>query len=153
MSRTVITYGTFDMFHIGHLRLLQRIQEYGDNVIVAVSTDSFNSIKGKKCIIPFEQRSEIVKNIKGIDLVIPEDSWEQKISDIQKYNVTTFIIGCDWEGKFDHLEEFCDVVYLPRTDGISTTEIKKILSILNPELQKSFNDAFHLLSDIKEKLS
>lgn len=153
MSSTVITYGTFDMFHIGHLRLLQRIQEYGDNVIVAVSTDSFNSIKGKKCIIPFEQRAEIVKNIKGIDLVIPEDSWEQKISDIQKYNVTTFIIGSDWEGKFDHLEEFCDVIYLPRTDGISTTEIKKILSILNPEIQKSFNDAFHLLSDIKEKLS
>ena len=125
--KTVITYGTFDMFHIGHLRLIERLREMGDRLIVAVSTDEFNELKGKKTLIPYEQRAEIVSNIKGVDLVIPETSWEQKIEDIKKYNVDIFAIGDDWKGKFDFLKEYCDVVYLPRTEGISTTSLKAMI--------------------------
>jgi len=133
MSKTVITYGTFDLFHIGHLNLLKRAKELGDKLIVAVSTDEFNMIKGKKSIIPFEQRVEIVRSIKYVDLVIPEVSWEQKVADILKYNVDIFVMGEDWEGKFDYLKQYCEVVYLPRTKGISTTEIKKVLTEFSNE--------------------
>ena len=106
--------------HIGHLKLLQRIKNLGDRLIVAVSIDEFNTLKGKKTIIPYEQRAEIVSNIKCVDLVIPENNWEQKIEDIKKYNVDIFTMGHDWEGKFDFLKEHCEVVYLPRTEGISS---------------------------------
>lgn len=123
----VITYGTFDMFHIGHLRLLQRLKKLGDKLIVAVSTDEFNAIKGKTTVIPFVDRVEIVKNIRCVDEVIAEDNWEQKVSDIQKYHVSIFAMGNDWEGKFDYLSEWCDVVYLPRTEGISTSYLKQVL--------------------------
>ncbi|QCI29080.1 glycerol-3-phosphate cytidylyltransferase [Caminibacter pacificus] len=125
--KTVITYGTFDLFHIGHLKLIERLRNIGDRLIVAVSTDEFNEIKGKKTIIPYEERAEIVANIKGVDLVIPEVSWEQKIEDIKKYNVDIFAIGDDWKGKFDFLKDYCEVIYLPRTHGISTTQIKQKL--------------------------
>lgn len=121
---TCITYGTFDLFHIGHLRLLQRIKAMCSTLIVAVSTDEFNSLKGKKCIIPYDQRAAIVGAIEYVDLVIPETNWEQKSTDIEKYQVNAFVMGNDWEGKFDFLKDKCDVVYLPRTDGISSTEIK-----------------------------
>lgn len=121
---TCITYGTFDLFHIGHLNLLKCIKDMCSNLIVAVSTDEFNSLKGKKCIIPYEQRAAIVAGIKYVDKVIPECNWEQKQEDIEKYNVDCFVIGNDWEGKFDFLKEKCEVIYLPRTDGISTTELK-----------------------------
>ena len=121
---TCITYGTFDLFHIGHLRLLQRIKDMCSTLIVAVSTDEFNSLKGKKCIIPYEQRTAIVGAIEYVDRVIPETNWEQKSTDIEKYQVNAFVMGNDWEGKFDFLKDKCDVVYLPRTDGISSTEIK-----------------------------
>ncbi|MCD6399491.1 glycerol-3-phosphate cytidylyltransferase [candidate division WOR-3 bacterium] len=130
MDKTVITYGTFDLFHIGHLRLLQRAKSLGNKLIVAVSTDEFNEIKGKKTIIPYEQRAEIVENIKCVDMVIPEKSWEQKTEDIKKYGVDVFVIGEDWRGKFDYLKEICDVVYLPRTEGISTTQLKGIIKSL-----------------------
>jgi glycerol-3-phosphate cytidylyltransferase len=123
-ENVVITYGTFDLFHIGHLNLLRRAKNFGDKLIVAVSTDEFNLSKGKKTVISFEDRAEIVKNINCVDLVIPETSWDQKIQDVQKYNVTTFVMGNDWEGKFDFLKEYCNVVYLPRTGGISSTDLK-----------------------------
>ena len=126
-QKTVITYGTFDMFHIGHLKLIRRLKTCGDRLIIGVSTDVFNEKKGKKCIIPFEQRKEIVENIKGVDLVIAENSWNQKIEDIKKYKADVFIMGDDWKGEFDHLKEFCEVQYLPRTEGISTTELKNIV--------------------------
>jgi glycerol-3-phosphate cytidylyltransferase len=126
-DKVVITYGTFDLFHIGHLKLLQRAKELGTKLIVAVSTDEFNQIKGKRSIFPYQQRAEIVKNIKVVDMVIPEVSWEQKIEDIKKYNVDVFVIGEDWKGEFDFLKDYCEVVYLPRTKGISTTNIKSIL--------------------------
>jgi glycerol-3-phosphate cytidylyltransferase len=127
-EKIVLTYGTFDMFHIGHLNLLNRLKSLGDKLIVAVSTDEFNSIKGKKTLIPFEQRALIVQNIKCVDIVIAEENWEQKIDDIKKYNVDIFAIGDDWQGKFDFLKDYCEVIYLPRTQNISTTELKKELN-------------------------
>ncbi len=142
MSKTVITYGTFDLFHIGHLKLLQRLKQLGDKLIVAVSTDEFNAGKDKKTIIPYDQRSEIVSNIKCVDVVIPEHSWEQKIGDVKKYNVDIFGIGNDWEGKFDFLKEYCQVYYLERTKGISSTQIKQLLktfSTYKDDVIKSFS--------------
>lgn len=135
--KIVLTYGTFDMFHIGHLNLLQRLSALGDKLIVAVSTDEFNALKGKKTLIPYEQRAQIVGAIKGVDLVIPEENWEQKVDDIRRHNVDIFAMGNDWEGKFDFLKEHCDVIYLPRTEEISTTEIKKSLDafLLENEVQ------------------
>ena len=127
-EKIVLTYGTFDMFHIGHLNLLNRLKSLGDKLIVAVSTDEFNSIKGKKTLIPFEQRALIVKNLKCVDMVIAEENWEQKIDDIKKYNVDIFAMGDDWKGKFDFLKDYCEVIYLPRTQNISTTELKKELN-------------------------
>lgn len=121
---TVITYGTFDTFHYGHLELLRRSKELGDCLIVAVSTDEFNAIKGKESKFPFEKRVEWVQSIKYVDLVIPENNWEQKEKDILDYNVNTFAIGDDWQGKFDYLQ--CNVVYLERTPEISSTVIKNI---------------------------
>lgn len=127
-EKIVLTYGTFDMFHIGHLNLLNRLKSLGDKLIVAVSTDEFNSIKGKKTLIPFEQRALIVQNIKCVDMVIAEENWEQKIDDIKKYNVDIFAIGNDWKDKFDFLKDYCEVIYLPRTQNISTTQLKKELN-------------------------
>ena len=127
-EKIVLTYGTFDMFHIWHLNLLNRLKRLGDKLIVAVSTDEFNSIKGKKTLIPFEQRALIVQNIKCVDMVISEKNWEQKIDDIKKYNVDIFAMGDDWKGKFDFLKDYCEVIYLPRTQNISTTELKKELN-------------------------
>ena len=116
------------MFHIGHLKLLQRLAELGDELIVAVSTDEFNAIKDKTVLIPYAQRAEIVNNIKCVDKVIAEESWEQKISDIKKYDISLFAMGDDWEGKFDFLQEHCEVKYLNRTKDISTTQLKKSLT-------------------------
>ncbi|WWW11926.1 glycerol-3-phosphate cytidylyltransferase [Arcobacter cryaerophilus gv. pseudocryaerophilus] len=127
-EKIVLTYGTFDMFHIGHLNLLNRLKSLGDKLIVAVSTDEFNSIKGKKTLIPFEQRALIVQNIKCVDMVISEKNWEQKIDDIKKYDIDIFAMGDDWQGKFDFLKDYCEVIYLPRTQNISTTELKKELN-------------------------
>lgn len=125
--KRIITYGTFDLFHIGHLKLLQRLKQMGDELIVAVSTDEFNSVKGKLTVIPYAQRAEIVENIRCVDLVIREESWDQKIQDIKKYKIDIFGIGEDWAGKFDFLRDYCEVVYIPRTDGISSSALKKAL--------------------------
>ena len=125
--KRILTYGTFDMFHIGHLKLLRRAKELGDFLVVGISSDEFNRVKNKKTLIPFEERKNIVDAIKYVDVTIKEDSWNQKILDIQKYNIDTFVIGDDWKGKFDDLQEYCDVIYLPRTKDISTTELKENL--------------------------
>jgi glycerol-3-phosphate cytidylyltransferase len=148
MAKTVITYGTFDLFHIGHLKLLQRLKSLGDKLIVAVSTDEFNQLKGKKTIIPFEQRAEIISNIKCVDMVIPENNWEQKVEDIKKYNVDIFSIGNDWEGKFDFLKEYCEVVYLERTDGISSTQLKRTLKSFSA-FKEEIIKAFDILEQLK----
>lgn len=124
----VLTYGTFDLLHYGHIRLLQRAKSLGDHLTVAVSTDEFNLGKGKVCTYPYEERACIVAAIRYVDEVIPETTWEQKIKDIQERKIDIFVIGDDWEGKFDFLKEYCQVIYLPRTEGISTTQTKQILA-------------------------
>jgi glycerol-3-phosphate cytidylyltransferase len=127
IMKKVITYGTFDLLHWGHINLLRRAKELGDYLIVAISTDEFNAIKGKKAYHSFENRKMILEAIRYVDEVIPENDWEQKIEDVQKHDVDIFVMGDDWKGKFDFLKDYCKVVYLPRTVGISTTKIKKEL--------------------------
>ena len=127
--KRVITYGTFDMLHYGHINLLRRAKALGDYLIVALSTDEFNwNSKQKKCYFSYEKRKHLLEAIRYVDLVIPENSWEQKKDDVHLYHIDTFVIGDDWEGKFDFLkDEGCEVVYLKRTPEISTTKIKKDL--------------------------
>ncbi len=125
--RRVITYGTFDLLHYGHINLLRRAKEYGDYLIVALSTDEFNNNKNKQCYFSYEKRKQLLEAIRYVDLVIPEETWEQKVSDIKEFRVDTFVMGNDWEGKFDFLKDHCEVVYLPRTPEISTSQIKKDL--------------------------
>lgn len=126
--KKVITYGTFDLLHYGHIRLLKRAKELGDYLVVAVSTDEFNELKKhKEAYNSYENRKYILEAIKYVDEVIPENDWDQKISDIQKYDIDTFVMGDDWKGQFDFLKDYCEVVYLPRTSGISTTKIKSDL--------------------------
>ena len=126
--KRVITYGTFDLLHYGHINLLRRAKELGDYLIVALSTDAFNwEQKGKKCYFDYEQRKQLLESVRYVDLVIPEESWEQKISDVKEFRVDTFVMGSDWEGKFDFLKPYCNVVYLPRTPEISSTQIKQDL--------------------------
>jgi len=149
-KKVVITYGTFDMFHIGHLKLLQRLKELGDYLIVGVSTDEFNGQKGKKTLIPYEQRSEIVSNIKCVDLVIPESNWEQKVEDIKKFDVDIFAIGDDWQGKFDFLKEYCEVVYLSRTENVSTTKLKKSLGNFLSIPKEDILNAFEIIEQLKK---
>lgn len=150
MTKTIITYGTFDMFHIGHLKLLQRLADLGDRLIVAVSTDEFNEGKGKKTLIPYDQRAEIVKNIKCVDLVIPENNWEQKIKDVQEYDVDVFAIGDDWEGKFDFLKDHCEVLYLERTKDISTTQLKRSLTNFMSIPKEDILNAFEVIETLKK---
>ncbi len=127
--KKVITYGTFDLLHYGHVNLLQRAKAYGDYLIVALSTDEFNwNEKQKKCYFSYEKRKKLLEAIRYVDLVIPEEGWDQKISDVKEFKVDNFVMGDDWEGKFDFLKEYCEVVYLPRTPEISTTQIKEDLS-------------------------
>ncbi len=129
--KRVITYGTFDLLHYGHINLFRRAKALGDYLIVALSTDEFNwEEKGKKCYFSYEQRKALVESIRYVDLVIPEESWEQKRTDIRDYCVDVFVMGDDWEGKFDFLkDEGADVVYLPRTPEISTTKIRSDLNM------------------------
>ena len=127
--RRIITYGTFDLLHYGHINLLRRAKEYGDYLIVALSTEDFNwNQKHKTCYFTYEQRKQLLEAIRYVDLVIPEETWEQKATDVKKFHVDTFVMGDDWEGEFDFLKEFCEVVYLPRTPEISTTQIKNNLN-------------------------
>ncbi len=126
--KRVITYGTFDLLHYGHINLLRRAKALGDYLIVALSTDEFNSEqKGKKTYFTYEQRKMLLESLRYVDLVIPENSWEQKSSDAVLYHIDIFVMGDDWNGKFDFLKEYCEVVYLPRTPEISTSQIKQDL--------------------------
>lgn len=124
-QRTILTYGTFDLFHFGHVRLLKRLAKLGDRLIVACSTDEFNAVKGKKTVVPYDNRVEVLQACRYVDLVIPEYDWAQKRDDVVKYNVDVFAMGDDWAGKFDDLADLCDVVYLPRTENVSTTDLKR----------------------------
>ncbi len=128
--KKVITYGTFDLLHYGHINLLRRAKSLGDYLIVGLSTDEFNNKeKNKECYFDFENRKLLLDAVRYVDLVVPEENWKQKISDIQKYNIDVFVIGDDWKGKFDYLKDFgVEVVYLPRTKEISTSKIKNDLN-------------------------
>ncbi len=119
-----LTYGTYDLFHVGHLRLFRRIKQRYDLLVVAVSTDEFNAAKGKRSVVPFADRIEIVRACMHVDLAIPECGWDQKASDIVEYGADAMVMGDDWVGRFDALKPLCDVVYLPRTDGVSSSELK-----------------------------
>ena len=127
--RRILTYGTYDLLHNGHIRLLKRAKARGDYLIVALSTDEFNKIKGKKSYYSYEKRKEMLEALRFVDLVIPENSWEQKVDDIKKYEVDEVVMGSDWKDsdKFEYLKKYCDVVYLDRTEGISTTKVKNDL--------------------------
>jgi len=149
-KKVIITYGTFDMFHIGHLKLLKRLSKMGDKLIVAISDDAFNEGKGKKVMIPYKQRAKILKSIKYVDKVIPEKNWEQKVTDVKKYKVDTFVMGDDWEGKFDFLKEHCEVVYLPRTKNISTTQLKKSLTNFMSIPKEDIINAFEIIEALKK---
>lgn len=132
--KRILTYGTFDLLHYGHIRLLQRAKALGDYLIVAVSTDEFNAIKNKKSYHDYETRKKMLEAIRYVDLVIPEETWEQKINDVKNYHVDVVVMGSDWAGsdKFDYLKDYCDVIYLDRTEGISTTKIKNDLGLQEP---------------------
>lgn len=132
--KRVLTYGTFDLLHYGHIRLLKRAKALGDYLIVALSTDEFNEIKNKKAYHTYETRKEMLEAIKYVDLVIPEENWEQKLSDVKDYKVDIVVMGSDWANsdKFDYLKEHCELVFLARTDGVSTTQIKKDLKLQEP---------------------
>ncbi len=121
----ILTYGTFDLFHYGHMNLLMRAKQLGDYLIVALSTDEFNRVKGKESIMNYAQRKEILENLRCVDLVIPETDWDQKINDVQTYQVDIFVMGDDWEGEFDFLKDYCKVIYLPRTEVVSSTMLKE----------------------------
>ncbi|MBB1406061.1 glycerol-3-phosphate cytidylyltransferase [Pseudoalteromonas sp. SG44-5] len=150
--KVILTYGTFDLFHVGHVRLLERLASLGDKLIVGLSSDEFNKSKGKSSFFSYEERAEILAACKYVDLVIPEREWEQKESDINKYNVDIFAMGDDWKGHFDSLSSLCQVVYLPRTKSISTSEIKTLIADLKKndlnKVQKSLNDAIEIIKKL-----
>jgi len=154
-EKIVITYGTFDLFHVGHIRLLKRLRALGDQLIVGISSDEFNSIKGKKSFFSYDERAEIVESCKYVTSVFPEHHWEQKREDIVKNNATIFAMGDDWEGKFDELGDLCEVVYLPRTEDISTTEIKNALSKVNvaelDKIESSLHDVINIVKTLSLK--
>lgn len=151
--KTVITYGTFDLFHIGHVRLLERAAALGDRLYVGISSDSFNEIKGKKSILPYDHRAEIVSAIKYVDGVFPENDWEQKPKDIARLSADIFTMGDDWKDKFDSLKEYCEVIYLPRTDGISTTDLKRALQAFETSKMKEFRAGLDAIQSIVSQLA
>lgn len=126
-ARTIITYGTFDLFHVGHVRLLQRLADLGDRLIVACSTVEFNALKGKTTAVPYADRVEVLQACRYVDQVIPEETWAQKRDDIARLGADLFAMGDDWAGKFDDLRDLCDVLYLPRKENVSTTELKELI--------------------------
>ena len=152
-TKTVITYGIFDMFHTGHIKLLKHAKETGDRLLVAISIDAFNRGKREKPLIPCEQRVEIVANIKGVDLVISERNWDQKPDNIRQYDVDILVIGGDRKGRFDSLALLCEVVYLPRTKHISSIQLKKsltqFLTVSKEEILKVFESIDILRQDFE----
>lgn len=123
--KRIVTYGTFDILHTGHINLLKRARALGDELYVGLSSDSFNMIKNKKSVLDYSNRKIVLESLKYVDYVFPEENWDQKSIDVRKYEIDTFVIGEDWKGKFDFLKEYCNVIYLPRTPSISTTMLKE----------------------------
>lgn len=127
--KKIITYGTFDLLHYGHINLLKRAKQLGDYLVVGLSTNEFNKIKGKQCYFSYSERKRLVESIRYVDLVIPEDNWEQKTDDIKEFKIDVLVMGDDWKEKFNFLKEYCEVIYLSRTPEISTTKIKSDLEL------------------------
>lgn len=125
--KKILTYGTFDLLHYGHINLLKKAKQQGDYLIVGLSTDAFNLEKKKQSYFSYEKRKQLLEAIRYVDLVIPENDWGQKEIDVDRFEVDVFVMGHDWEGEFDFLKDKCEVVYLKRTEGISTTKIKQEL--------------------------
>lgn len=151
-ERIVISYGTYDLFHYGHVQILKRMKQMGDKLIIGCSSDGFNDLKGKKSFFNYQERSAILSSCKYVDLVFPEERWEQKIDDINRYKANLFVMGDDWEGKFDFIESKtnCSVLYLSRTIGVSSTNIKLALSAFKQEQKSILEDKLKsLLEDIK----
>lgn len=134
--RRILTYGTYDLLHYGHIRLLKRAKAMGDYLVVAVSTDEFNAGKGKKAYHDYQTRKEMLEAVRYVDLVIPEDSWDQKRDDVTDYKIDAVVMGSDWAGdpRFEDLRDLCEVIYLDRTDGVSTSKIKQELNLPQGEL-------------------
>ena len=151
-SGTVLTYGTFDLFHVGHVRLLKRLRALGGRLVVGVSTDEFNAEKGKGAFFSYEERAEILRACEYVDEVFPEASWDQKSKDVVRYNADAVGMGSDWQGRFDDLKELCKVVYLDRTEEVSTTEIKQALSTLDPRELEGLESSLQLALNIVKKL-
>ena len=149
---TVLTYGTFDLFHIGHVNLLQRLRALGTRLVVGCSTDEFNLVKNKKAIVPYAHRKAILESLRCVDRVIPEQTWEQKRTDIARENVQIFGMGDDWAGHFDDLKDCCQVVYLPRTTDISTTEIRDVIAAIKEEKVMEIRHAVERLRFLVDSL-
>ncbi len=146
--KTIITYGTFDLLHVGHVNMLERLAELGDKLIVGVSTEEFNMEKGKHSIYSYAERAKIVEALRCVDQVIAEHDWQQKVKDIKQYQIDIFGIGADWQGKFDELSSHCEVVYLPRTPSISTTDLKKALSKIDGATIQQIKNGLDSLLDL-----
>ncbi|WP_201616733.1 adenylyltransferase/cytidyltransferase family protein [Psychrobacter immobilis] len=148
--KVILTYGTFDLFHVGHVRLLKRLRQLGDKLIVGLSSDDFNTLKGKQTVMTFEQRKEILLSCRYVDDVFEESRWEQKRSDIEREKADIFAMGDDWAGKFDDLQDITKVVYLPRTEDVSTTEVKMMVKHMSLEKQL---EIVHLLDMVKGRIA
>jgi glycerol-3-phosphate cytidylyltransferase len=153
MTKTILTYGTFDLFHVGHVRLLQRLRKLGDRLVVGLSSEEFNAIKGKKTVIPYEFRKEILESCRYVDVVFPENNWDQKRLDIMREQADIFAMGDDWAGKFDDLGDICEVVYIPRTPDISTTDLKKYLNAINQEKLGAIKNMVDVLHEELKKIA
>jgi glycerol-3-phosphate cytidylyltransferase len=151
--KTIITYGTFDIFHAGHVNLLRRARDLGDRLVVGVSSDEFNSTKGKRSVFTYEERAEIVGSTRFVDHVFPESSWDQKRDDIRRFGAAVFVMGGDWVGHFDDLKDIVEVVYLPRTPSVSTTEVKASLKAFSAQQVEALRSAVDMVSAIVRDLA
>lgn len=151
--KVVITYGTFDLFHVGHIRLLKRLRALGDELVVGISTDEFNLSKGKQSFFSYEERAEILESCKYVSKVFPENNWQQKRDDIKNNEASIFAMGDDWAGEFDDLKDLCQVIYLPRTEGISTTDIKSTFSQLDTDELDKIESSLHDVITLVKSLS
>lgn len=150
--KTVITYGTFDLFHIGHVNLLRRLRSLGDRLVVGCSTDEFSALKGKRTVMPYEHRAQILASSRFVDHVFPEREWEQKREDIVREKAGIFAMGEDWAGRFDDLGDLCEVIYLPRTRDVSTTEVRQLVAALHSERVDELRHALDKAKAIAEQL-